>query len=207
MQPLDPKKELVECEEEEEEEEDEEEECDDVEGEEDEKEKREKPLTKFVFYDFETRQEMSVSSNEYGEIYAHEPNLCIAHTVCALCMDSPLGNCSNCGTNKHVFSGEDTADKFCDYLFSMKHVTAFAHNSQGFDGHFILKYLHKQDIKPKNITRVLKIISLQVGTVKLLDSFNFLPMALSAMPKAFDEPELKRAIFRTFLIQKTTKTM
>jgi len=38
-------------------------------------------------------------------------------------------------------------------------------------------------------------MSLQVGTVRLIDSYNFLPMALSALPKAFDEPELKKGYF------------
>jgi len=193
MQPLDPKKEVVDYIEEEE---DEEEEGEDVEfSEDEEKEEREKPLTKFVFYDFETRQEQLYSTNEYGEILAHEPNLCVVHTVCELCMDQPLGTCKNCGQNRHVFSGDNTADQFCDYLFGLKHVTAFAHNAQGFDGHFIMQYLQKQDIAPKIITRGMKIMSLQVGTVRLIDSYNFLPMVLSAMPKAFDEPELKKGHF------------
>jgi len=132
MQPLDPKKELVECEVEEVEEEDEAGEdlgYSDNE-EEEEKEEREKPPTKFVFYDFETRQETTTSTNDYGKIVAHEPNLCVAHTVCELCMDKPLGTFNNCGPNRHVFSGANTADEFCDYLFGLKHVTAFAHNAK-----------------------------------------------------------------------------
>jgi len=110
-------------------------------------------------------------------------------------MYSPLGTCNNCGTNRYVFSGDTTADQFCEYLFGMKHVVAFAQNAQGFDGHFILKYLQKQDVPPKIITRGLKIMSLQVGSVRMIDSYNFLPMALSALPKAFDEPELKKGYF------------
>jgi len=95
MQPLDPKKELVDGDEEEE-------------G----KEERAKPLTKFVFYDFETRQETTTSENDYGKIVAHEPNLCVVHTVCELCMDAPLDTCNNCGPNRHIFSGENTPDDF-----------------------------------------------------------------------------------------------
>jgi len=38
-------------------------------------------------------------------------------------------------------------------------------------------------------------MSLQVGSVRLIDSFTFLPMALSAMPKAFDEPKMKKCYF------------
>jgi len=177
--PLDPKKELVQPDEMDDE-------IDDGEDmgfsddEADEKNEREKPITKYVFYDFETRQEQTCSTNEHGEVYAHEPNLCIAHIVCQLCMDQPLGHCQNCGPNRRVFKGFETANRFCEFMFDMKHVIGFAHNAQGFDGHFIMQYLQKQDLPPKIITRGLKIISLQVGSVRLIDSFNFLPMALSA---------------------------
>jgi len=127
--------------------------------------------------------------------YAHEPNLCIVHIVCQLCMDQPLCHRQNCGPNRRVFKGPETANRFCEFLFDMKHVIAFAHNAQGFDGHFIMQYLQNQDMAPKIITRGLKIMSLQVGSARLIDSFNFLPMALSAMPKAFGEPELKKGYF------------
>jgi len=110
-------------------------------------------------------------------------------------MNLPLGNCQNCGPNKRTFAGDDAAAKFCAFLFDMKHVVALAHNSQGYDGHFIMQYLHKQDMPLKNITRGLKTISISVGSVRLIDSFNFLPMALSAMPKAFDETGLKKGYF------------
>jgi len=85
MQPLGPKKELVEYEEEEKEDEEEDEAGEDLgysdEEQEEEKEEREKPLMKFVFYDFETRQETTTSTNDYGEVVAHEPNLCGSHSL------------------------------------------------------------------------------------------------------------------------------
>jgi len=63
-------------------------------------------------------------------------------------------------------------------LIDLIHVTAFAHNAKWYDGHFILKYLQKQDVTPKIITKGLKIMTLQVGSDRLIDSFNFSPMAL-----------------------------
>jgi len=85
MQPLGPKKELVEREEAEAEEDEDESGEDEEEGEdaeEEEKEERPKPLKTYVFYDFETKQERVIDSNEHGEIYAHAP-ICAWFTLCA----------------------------------------------------------------------------------------------------------------------------
>jgi len=160
MQLLDPKKEVVLKNEQEDSvhEEEEGEELGYSDDEDEEKEEREKPVTKFVFYDFVAMQDRTSGSNDHGKVFTHEPNLCIEHVFCELCMDLPLGNCQNCGPNKRTFAGDDAAAKFCDFLFDMKHVVALAHNSQGYDGHFIMQYLHKQDMPLKIITRRLKTI-------------------------------------------------
>jgi len=70
MQPLDPKKELVKIDEETDKEIDDGEDLGFSDDEADEKEEREKPIDKYVFYDFETRQERTCSINEHGEVYA-----------------------------------------------------------------------------------------------------------------------------------------
>lgn len=119
-------------------------------------------------------------------------------------MDSELGHCSNCGQNRHVFTGPTAAMDFCNFLFEMKHAVAIAHDVQGFDSHFNMQYLAKQDIALKIITRGLEIMSLQVGSVKLVDSFNFFPRAL---PEAFEKPELKRDTSSIFSIRKPIRTI
>jgi hypothetical protein len=91
-------------------------------------------------------------------------------------------------------------DSFCEWIFSKlnKDTIAIAHNSKAYDGQFILEYCHRQGIKPKQIiSRGLSIMYLEVGGVKFKDSLNFLPMKLSALPKAFDVYKLKKVILYT----------
>ena len=65
------------------------------------------------------------------------------------------------------------------------------HNFRGYDGNFVLDYIHSQAIKPVIIPRGLELLMVEANGVKFLDSLNFLPMALSAMPKAFGLKEEK----------------
>jgi len=69
-----------------------------------------------------------------------------------------------------------------------------------------MRYLEKQDMPPKIITRGLQLLSLQVGTVRIIDSCSYLPMPLSVMPKAFDEPELKKGYFPHLFNREENKT-
>lgn len=96
-------------------------------------------------------------------------------------------------------------DKFCRWLFQPinKGSVALAHNAKGelifysfrlsfllttlfpgYDGQFILQWIHKQAQEPKIINRGLEIIQMEYCGITLLDSLNFLPMALAAFPKA-----------------------
>ena len=83
----------------------------------------EEPLTDLLFFDFECRQENGT----------HEPNLCIVQ---------------NEAGNEWVFQGDTTQKDFCDWLFTDEHIgcTVMAHNFQGYDNYFILKYLREQGV-------------------------------------------------------------
>lgn len=41
----------------------------------------------------------------------------------------------------------------------------------------------------------MKIMSLSVGSIKIIDSFNYLPMALAIMPKTFGFDEMAKGYF------------
>jgi hypothetical protein len=106
-----------------------------------------------------------------------------------------LGPCNHCKENRHEFEGDDCLDRFCEWLFKKqnKGAIAIAHNAKGYDSLFILEYCHRQGLKPKQlISRGLSIMYMEVGGIKFKDSLNFLPMPLSALPKAFDVPEVKK---------------
>jgi len=119
------------------------------------KKKKETPPC-FIFFDFETRQDVPVDPNDYGPVFKHVPNCCIAYRLCDTCKDLPLGVCSNCNQNRHVFLGDTCLDDFGYWLFSEQNrgATAIAHNARGFDSQFLLQYLHRQKtVKPTVVTR------------------------------------------------------
>ena len=159
----------------------------------------------------------------------HRTNFVVAHTVCKKCIHEPVqpdSICNSCGTRckkcyntdgdallpcvdtcgfrEVIFEGNDTANKFGNWLFSSQHryAKAIAHNMKGYDGYFLLEYLIDQSIRPEKITYAgSKIMYMEVGKglhIKVLDSLNFLPMKLSALPKAFGLEEVKKGWFPHF---------
>ena len=62
----------------------------------------------------------------------------------------------------------------------------------------LLRWLHGQKIEPSVIMKGCKVMSIELGTYKLrfLDSLNYLPMSLKAIPKAMGLPtEVKKGDF------------
>lgn len=119
------------------------------------KKPKEKIVRRFVFFDFETTQEVVSGQNSLGDQLQHIPNVCVAMTTCDECRHRDFdGACGRCGDHKYVFQGETCLDDFCKFLFrkEMKHTTAIAHNARGFDAQFIMQYLYKEGIKPRIIT-------------------------------------------------------
>nr|AAO61964.1 putative DNA polymerase [Aster yellows phytoplasma] len=82
-----------------------------------------------------------------------------------------------------------------------KNVCVIAHNGQGFDFQFILRYiLEETKFTPNIVPRGTKIILMEVANVRFIDSLSYFPMSLSALPKAFDlPPEKKKGYFSTFV--------
>ena len=140
----------------------------------------------FVVYDFES---MLMEDN------SHRVNLCVAHVVCGLCMTKPIDESCTCNRRREIFRGDTTVDLFVSWLLTLKKVIALAHNSRGYDAHFILDCLHRRAIKPQIIQTGCKIMRLQFKNVVLLDSLNFISMPLAKIPKAFGLKELHKGYF------------
>lgn len=109
-----------------------------------------------------------------------------------------------CGGRERVFK---TLYDLGVWLFSKQHkgFTVFFHNLS-YDGQFLLQYLLSQSIRPSFIIyRGSKIQMFNVGelNIRVLDSFNFLPMALSKLPKAFQLESLKKGYFPHFFTSLT----
>ena len=121
--------------------------------------------------------------------------------------------CEGCGYRQVTFRGPDTNDKFCKWAFHEDHkgATVFAHNMKGYDGYFLMQFFLNNGITLSNIVyNSAKIMSMQIGNglnIRVLDSLNFLPMPLAALPAAFGLKELKKGYFPHFFTQGKTKTM
>ena len=122
----------------------------------------------------------------------HKPNLCIAQRVCIACLDNEKieEDCLVCGKRELIFSVNPVAQLVKLALASSKKflkTVCIAHNARGFDAQFILRYLVEtaKTQLPTLIMSGTKIITMKAARVVFLDSLNYLPMALSALPKAF----------------------
>ena len=145
----------------------------------------------YIFYDFEC---MTVQGG------VHEPNLCVVHRVCTACIHLPMddeGVTCDCGRERVVFRGRSTLKDFGAYVLNGRRNGAIcmAHNSSGYDVHFLLTYALGEGVKPNMILNGRKIMSLDVQGVKFIDSLNFFPMSLAKLPRAFGLNELCKGYF------------
>ena len=127
-----------------------------------------------LFFDFEATQ-------EHGD---HRPNLCVVYDE-----------------EKEValFQGEDTVKEFCQWLLTPAHkgCIVIAHNFQGYDSYFIIKFLNENAIHYEIIYRGAKCLSMTIPmfNIRFIDSLNFIPMGLAKFPKTFAQPELCKGYF------------
>ena len=133
---------------------------------------------KYMFYDFESTQNTGT----------HTVNLSIAQD----------------------FEGKEyvnnSTEDFCKCFLNdkFKGYTFIAHNSKGYDCHFVLKWLIDQGIKPYCIYNGAKIMFMELPklSIRFIDSLNFLQMPLKSFPKTFGMNELKKGYFPHYFNKK-----
>ncbi|KAJ8039716.1 hypothetical protein HOLleu_13809 [Holothuria leucospilota] len=134
------------------------------------------------------------------------PNFCAVHRVCDNCvMDNDIQNdCDTCGQREFIFKGEETLSSLCHLLLNNPNFMAIAHNMSG----LILQHLNKIGLPPQNvIMNGSKMMSIKLNKrCKVIDSYNFIPIPLSAFPKTFDLKELKKGFFPYFFNTKEHET-
>lgn len=146
-----------------------------------------------VFYDIESTQKMVD-----GRL-THFPNLLVSETVCDTCYDfarkTKDRTCEICGGFQSVFYGSQCITDFNNYVLNelakklaakKGNVLAIAHNSKGYDAHFIFRDIFSRkltDVKP--ILNGNKILKIDLNNVRFMDSLSFFPHALDSLPKAF----------------------
>ena len=144
--------------------------------------KEEPSYAQLLFFDFECNQERGI----------HEANLCVVY--------------DEEGEVK-VFRGKNTVRDFCRWLFTPEHhkCIVIAHNFQGYDSYPILNHLNQEAIPYDVIYNGAKCMTLTTKTrerrklfaneIKIIDSLNFIPMALARFPKTFGQDELCKGYF------------
>lgn len=154
----------------------------------------------FIFYDFECVQDTPFPDDPTK--FEHKPNLCVAQTACNICLDelSSLQDCQNCGVRSHTFKTDDVVEEFMKFIAGIdkkfKQVTILAHNMQGYDGHFCLRYMYQhknvwylnENSLIMNGTKILKI---KIDRFTFLDSLNFFMVPLAKLPKMFNLEDVK----------------
>lgn len=105
-----------------------------------------------------------------------------------------------CGRRQRIFHGDQANDGFCSFLFSKRHkgYICMAHYSQGFDSNFLISYLVANAQVPKVIYNGAKIMRLHIPNlnITIIDSINFLPMALSKLPTCLGlDPALRKGAY------------
>ena len=145
----------------------------------------------------------------------HTPNLVIAHTMCNKCNTEDT-HCTYCGqlcnlpnhkpcrkcsfSKEYIFKGIGCEEKLYSTFLKERYggFNFIAHNMKGYDGYFLLDYLCQKKIKPTNVIFTgskLLYLELKKLHIQFLDSFNYLPMKLASLPKAFGLTELKKGFF------------
>ena len=145
--------------------------------------KEEPSYAQLLFFDFECNQERGI----------HEGNLCVVY--------------DEEGEVK-VFRGKNTVRDFCRWLFTPEHdkCIVIAHNFQGYDSYPILNQLNQEAIPYDVIYNGAKCMTLTTTKrnqrrkqfaieIKIIDSLNFIPMALARFPKTFGQDELCKGYF------------
>ena len=131
--------------------------------------------TKYIFFDYECRQESGI----------HTPNLIVA-------MDFE--------GERYVF---ETNEAFCEWTISKEHsgYTFLAHYSRGYDSYFILNYCLKNTVLPYVIANGSKIMFMSIKSLKIrfIDSHSFIvDTPFSAFPRTFGITEMKKGYFPHF---------
>lgn len=155
-----------------------------------------------VTYDIEASQD--------SETHMHQPMLLVANIICDNCWDAEnktknTDECEICGHGYHAWFGFDCVDKFVDYLFGIISELAelakikiycFAHNARAYDSKFLLRNLWKRDyIETEPIMSGLKILKVDIGNVRLVDTLSLFMLPLKNIPKAFGLQEAEKGYF------------
>ncbi|KAK3106839.1 hypothetical protein FSP39_000995 [Pinctada imbricata] len=162
----------------------------------------------------------------------HTLVLAVCQTACSKCEEkalNPESKCKYCGSRCSLCSQRDTKTKqfasppcmdTCGYRERIFHTLydlgawIFHENHKGFtvmfhnlsyDGQFLMQYLLSQSMRPSFVIyrgSKIQMFNVQSLQIRVIDSFNFLPMALAKLPKAFQLDALAKGYFPHFFTRR-----
>ncbi len=119
----------------------------------------------------------------------------MAKVICDHCLEDGPEECECCGVRNFTFWGSDCIKTFNDYVLSdlaqlalnqKGTVLVFAHNFKGYDGHFVLRDLWARSFEKFDIImQGRKVLKIEEGNVKYIDSLSFFQLPLASLPKSF----------------------
>ena len=153
--------------------------------------KKAEKLSSLITFDFEAYSD-EVTNN-------HIVNLAIAKKTCPNCLDieNETDRCEDC-QRVHVFKN---VDEFCTWSLEQTNSIQIAHNLRGYDGIFIMQNFLKNKLPtdskcgPKIIPNGSKIMCIEWKSIKIIDSFLFIPASLESFSKAFSIDNLVKGFF------------
>ena len=159
-----------------------------------------------IIVTFDIESELTAVENDR---YTHKPNLVCAEIVCDECYDyeshTKSSSCSLCGPHMLHFNGYECIQEFGDYLYNTlakqaekkkARVVVFAHNFQRYDGQFIFRDLFERNFNSVEPVMVgLKLLKIDVGNVRFIDSLSFFQQKLSSLPKSFGFDSIQKGDF------------
>ena len=113
-----------------------------------------------------------------------------------VCMSTP-----ECGRRGVDFFGDGVAHDFCCFFFDkcFEGYTLIFHNGQAYDCYFLMSYILKTLTKsPSLICRGSKVVAIDTGKFRVIDSLNFLTMPLAQMPSVFGLKGIRKGTFPVF---------
>ena len=155
---------------------------------------------------FDIESELTATDNDR---YIHKPNLVCAKVVCDDCYNYEIHTkstvCGLCGPFTKNFAGYECIKDFGDYLYKNlakkaekkgARVVVLAHNFQRYDGQFIFRDLFERDFNSVEPVMVgLKLLKIDVGNVRFIDSLSFFQQKLASLPKSFGFESIQKGDF------------
>ncbi|EFO90256.1 hypothetical protein CRE_23046 [Caenorhabditis remanei] len=164
---------------------------------------------RILCYDVETIVVNSANGPDFSKPQPnHEVNLVCFKMCCNLCVEEGM-EC-DCETgNFHYFEHVDPLEDFVDFLLhntKLDNAYVIAHNGGRYDHNFVLsRIMTSFGIIPDYVSNGTSLIMANItasvrrtdthNSLKFRDSFRFIPMPLSKMPKTFGITELKKGYY------------